>query len=79
MGEKNREISVEIPNQGLFFIDFLNDEIFVGKIENKNQCSIINKFMYENRVLKVQHLKRRVPAQDGLFALILWYVAKTLY
>ena len=22
---------------------------------------------------------RRVPAQDGLFALILWYVAKTLY
>ena len=24
-------------------------------------------------------VKRRVPAQDGLFALILWYVAKTLY
>ena len=23
--------------------------------------------------------KRRVPAQDGLFALILWYVEKTLY
>ena len=22
---------------------------------------------------------RRVPAQDGLFALILWYVAKTIY
>ena len=22
---------------------------------------------------------RRVPAQDGLFALIIWYVAKTLY
>ena len=22
---------------------------------------------------------RRVPAQDGLFALILWYVAQTLY
>ena len=22
---------------------------------------------------------RRVPAQDGMFALILWYVAKTLY
>ena len=24
-------------------------------------------------------LKRRVPAQDGLFALILWYIKKTLY
>ena len=23
--------------------------------------------------------ERRVPAQDGLFVLILWYVAKTLY
>ena len=25
------------------------------------------------------HCSRRVTAQDGMFALILWYVAKTLY
>ena len=31
------------------------------------------------RLLQVKELFRRVPAQDGLFALILWYVAKTLY
>ena len=26
-----------------------------------------------------KHYIRRVPAQDGLFTLILWYVVKTLY
>ena len=27
----------------------------------------------------IRRCTRRIPAQDGLFALILWYVAKTLY
>ena len=29
----------------------------LGKIKNKNQFSIINKFMYENSITKVQHQK----------------------
>ena len=27
----------------------------------------------------IPYIQRRVPDQDGLFALILWYVAKILY
>ena len=30
------------------------------KIKKNNQCSLINKFMYENRVTKIQHLKREI-------------------
>ena len=29
--------------------------------------------------IQYHHFLRRVPAQDVLFALILWYVAKTLF
>ena len=35
--------------------------------------------MQHQLVIKKTEDRRRVPAQDGLFALIIWYVTKTLY
>ena len=36
-----------------------NVRYFLAKLKNKNKCSIIKKIMYENRVTKVLHLKKR--------------------
>ena len=51
---------------------FGDEKVYIiDKITNKN----IMQGPRDNK----SSLYRRVPAQDGLFALILWYVAKTLY
>ena len=45
-----------------------------------NQRYQVPLFRYINQEDEVSHLVRliRVPAQDGLFALILWYVVKSI-
>ena len=51
--EKNTtEKSVAITNQSFFVLDSWNDENFVGKNKNKNQCITINKFVYEKPCYK---------------------------
>ena len=57
--DTNREISVAIPNQSFLFLVLKIIRYLLANIENNNQCSIINKIMYEKPCLKVQHLKTK--------------------
>ena len=49
-----------------------------GTIKNAKLNQAIPDFKYEEEAGHERNI-RLVPAQDGLFALILWYVAKTLF
>ena len=57
---------------GKWFVDTL------GKIFHVNFLGFAHWFM-SIRISQLKDHSRLVPAQDGLFALILWYVAKTLF
>ena len=57
--------------------------LLVLEVLNKQDCCSVAKWHLVNHVGVAHHdvpgCSRRVPDQGVLFALILWYVAKTIY